>query len=583
MKENLLSLLKEAIKTVGQELNVDLSSDNITIENSKNKAHGDYATNAALVLAKQASIPPRALAEKLTAHLSADYLAKTDIAGPGFINFTLNSKEKSAIVASILKEQEHFGSSELGKNERVIVEYVSANPTGPLHVGHGRGAAFGASLVNLLRNQGYDVHSEYYVNDAGRQMAILAVSTYLRYLEAFDMSLTFPSNGYKGAYVNDIAKDLKQLVGDKYVTPLDKIFDGLPKDAPEGDKEVYIDALTDRCKELLGPEGFKTIFDFGLNAVLDGIKADLATFGVTFDQWFSEYSLVTSGAIDKGLNTLKEKGYLYEKEGATWFKSSELGDEKDRVLKRANGQTTYFASDVAYHWNKQDRGFAKTVYIFGADHHGYVARVKAAAKALGFDDKAIEVLLVQFAILYRGEERVQMSTRSGEFVTLKELYDEVGVDAARFFYCMRKSSQHMDFDLELAKSSSSDNPVYYVQYAHARVASVFRTLQEKQLSYDETLGLASLDSLSHEKEQELLAHLAKYPQMLKSAAQSYEPHQIAYYCRELALKLHTYYNAIQFIVDDEAIRNARLALIKAVKQVLKNGLNLIGVNAPETM
>lgn len=584
MKRRLQTLIKEAYNQLATSLDVPtITEDEVHVEHARNKAHGDFATNFAMTRAKALKMPPRELAEKLIPELNADFVKSVSIAGPGFINFFIDESEKHAIVGAVIAHGDKFGESNLGQGEKVIVEYVSANPTGPLHVGHGRGAAFGASLVSLMRSQGFDVHAEYYVNDAGRQMAILAVSTWLRYLESFGEALPFPVNGYKGDYVNEIATKLKDDIADAYTRPIHDIFDELPQDAPEGDKEIYIDALIDKARQLLGNETFKIIHDFALNDVLDGIRDDLRDFGVHFDDWFSEYSLVTSKAIDKGLAKLDEGGYLYTKEGATWFKSSELGDEKDRVLKRANGSTTYFASDVAYHWNKLDRGFAKTVYIFGADHHGYVARVKAAAKALGFDDKAIDVLLVQFAILYRGDERVQMSTRSGEFVTLKELYDEVGVDAARFFYCMRKSNQHMDFDLELAKSQSADNPVYYVQYAHARIDSVFRTLNDKGLRYDEALGLGSLNTLSDDKELSLMSSLQKFPSMLQNAATNNEPHQIAYYLRDLASQLHTYYNAIQFIVDDETIRNARLALIKAVKQVFQNGLRLIGVSAPEAM
>lgn len=556
----------------------------VNVEHAKNKEHGDYATNIALVLSKQVKMAPRDFAIKIKSLLDKDPLFKRiDIAGPGFINFFIDEAEKSRVIETVLDRKHQYGQSDLGQGQRIIVEYVSANPTGPLHVGHGRGAAFGASLVNLLRHQGFDVHAEYYVNDAGRQMNILAVSVWLRYLEQLGYHFAFPQNGYKGDYVKDIAKALLTQVEKQYEQSTEDLFANLPQDAPEGDKEIYIDALIEKSQHLLGQEAYDFIHHFGLSHVLEGIKCDLSDFGVEFDQWFSEKDLMDSGAIEKGIAALDKVGYLYEKEGATWFKSTDFGDEKDRVLRRANGMSTYFASDVAYLWHKADRGFEESTYVFGADHHGYVARVKAAAKALGFTDTAINVLLVQFAILYRGEERVQMSTRSGEFVTLKTLYDEVGVDAARFFYIMRKSSQHMDFDLALAKSRSSDNPVYYVQYAHARIASVFRTLNEKGYDYDEKTGLASLDCLTGEHEKDLMNTLEKFPMMLKGAAKHKEPHQIAYFLRELAHQLHTYYNAEQFIVDDDKIRNARLALVKAVKQVLRNGLEIIGVSTPETM
>jgi arginyl-tRNA synthetase len=585
MKATLQKLITAAIHKLREQENLTFSDSlSVNIEHSKDKKHGDYATNVALALAKQAGLAPRALAQKIIDNLDdASYLESTAIAGPGFINFFIAETAKAEVISTILKETDTFGQTTLADKKKIIVEYVSANPTGPLHVGHGRSAAFGASLVNLLRHQGYDVHAEYYVNDAGRQMNILAVSVWLRYLESLEHAFPFPQNGYKGDYVQTIAQHLSKEVDSQYDTDTETFFSDLPHDAPEGDKEIYIDALISKARQTIGEEGFKHIHQYGLNDVLKGIQDDLGEFRVNFDKWFSEENLMTSGAIEKGIEALQNGDFLYEKEGATWFKSTNFGDEKDRVLKRANGVSTYFASDVAYLWNKSDRGFDESIYIFGADHHGYVARLKAAAHALGFTDTEISFLLVQFAILYRGEDRVQMSTRSGEFVTLKTLYDEVGVDATRFFYIMRKSSQHMDFDLELAKSRSNENPVYYIQYAHARIASVFRALADKGLEYDESLGLKSLDTLTDAHEQTLMNTLSRFPVMLKGAAKQKEPHQIAYFCRELANQLHTYYNAKQFIVDDEKKRNARLALIKAVKQVLKNGLQLIGVSTPETM
>lgn len=585
MKTALQKRINEALSHLRQEEGLAIPEHlSINIDHAKDKKHGDYATNIALALSKQLGMSPRDFALKIKSLLDDDPLfSKVEIAGPGFINFFIDDKAKSKVIEAVLIAKDTFGQSEMGERKRVIVEYVSANPTGPLHVGHGRGAAFGASLVNLLRHQGYDVHAEYYVNDAGRQMNILAVSVWLRYLAQLGHQFPFPQNAYKGDYVNDIASDLFNQVAKQYNQDTDVLLSGLPQDAPEGDKEIYIDALIAKAQTLLGQQGFEFIHHYGLSHVLEGIKADLNDFGVVFDEWFSERSLMNSGAIDKGIAALDKAGHLYEKEGAVWFKSTDFGDEKDRVLKRANGASTYFASDVAYLWHKADRGFDESTYVFGADHHGYVARVNAAATALGFTDTNINVLLVQFAILYRGDERVQMSTRSGEFVTLKTLYDEVGIDAARFFYIMRKSSQHMDFDLALAKSRSTDNPVYYVQYAHARIASVFRALEEKGYQYDEAQALNALDCLSLAHEKDLMNTLERFPMMLKSAATLKEPHQIAYFVRELAHQLHTYYNAEQFIVDDDKIRNARLALVKAVKQVLKNGLELIGVSTPETM
>jgi arginyl-tRNA synthetase len=466
----------------------------------------------------------------------------------------------------------------------VQVEFVSANPTGPLHVGHGRGAAYGACVADLLAAAGFHVHREYYINDAGRQMDILATSVWLRYLELAGEQLSFPSNGYKGDYVYDIGATLHRENGDRYRHPAAKVFEGVPADAPAGgDKEQHIDALIERAKQLLGPADYRKVFDLGLNVILDDIRQDLAEFGVKYDEWYSERALVERGAADRIVERLTKSGHAYEKDGALWFRSTDYGDEKDRVLVRENGQKTYFAHDIAYHADKMERGFARVIDIWGADHHGYVPRVKAALAAIGDDPSKLDVLLVQFAILYRGGEKAQMSTRSGEFVTLRELRDEVGNDAARFFYVLRKCEQHMDFDLDLAKSQSNDNPVFYVQYAHARVHSVFRQLKEKGLARDAARGHAGLDRLTESHEQALMATLTRYPEVVETAALAHEPHQIAYYLRDLANDFHTYYNAHTFIVDDAPLRDARLNLIDATRQVLANGLKLLGVSAPESM
>ena len=464
------------------------------------------------------------------------------------------------------------------------MEFVSANPTGPLHVGHGRGAAFGATVANLLEAMGFQVHREYYVNDAGRQMNILATSVWLRYLELGGESIPFPANAYRGDYVRDIAAMLHAEHGDAYAVPAAQMLAGLPPDEPQGgDKESYIDALTERCKTLLGDNRYRYVFELGLNSILDDIRDDLKGFGVEYEEWYSERSLADSGAVNRAIERLREAGHIYEKGGALWFRSSGLGDEKDRVVQRENGQTTYFASDIAYHMEKFERGFDWVIDVWGADHHGYVPRVKAALQTMGLDPSKLDVLLVQFAILYRNGVRAQMSTRSGEFVTLRDLRQEVGNDAARFFYVMRKSEQHLDFDLDLAKSQSNDNPLYYIQYAHARVCSVVRQLQEKGLSWDKALGMAQLSLLSEVHEEALLVVLSRYAEVLEAAALNHEPHQLAHYLRELAYGFHAYYNAHTFLVDDAALRDARLNLVLAVRQVLNNGLTLLGVSAPEAM
>ncbi|WP_428357231.1 arginine--tRNA ligase [Methyloprofundus sp.] len=581
--EALLSQAVEALKTDGileQELKPQ-----INIERARDQQHGDFATNLAMMLAKPAKMNPRLLAEKIIAVLAPDAaVSKVEIAGPGFINFFIDPKAQYQVITSIHEQGNKFGLSQIGAGKKVQVEFVSANPTGPLHVGHGRGAAYGSAVADLLAAVGFDVEREYYVNDAGRQMDILAASIWLRYLEECGEVLTFPSNGYRGDYVREIAANLHRESNNEYRHPVNLVFEDIPADEPQGgDKDTHIDALIARAKTLLGDKQYRNVFQAGLNEILADIRHDLSEFGVSFQKWFSERQLMDDGSIDEALKRLGEAGYLYEKEGATWFASSKLGDEKDRVVVRENGQSTYFASDIAYHMNKLDRGFEQIINIWGADHHGYIPRVKAAMQALGADTEKLKVLLVQFAVLYRGGEQVQMSTRSGSFVTLRQLRNEVGQDAARFFYIMRKSEQHMDFDLKLATSKTNENPVFYVQYAHARVCSVLKQLAEKGLQRDIQLGEENLDKLTAEQEISLVSSLSRYPEVLEKAALQYEPHLLINYLRELAAEFHTYYNAHQFIVDDIVLRNARLNLIYSVKQVLANGLNLLRINTPEAM
>jgi len=586
LKNTIQTLLTQALsslKTSGV-IAADISP-NIQITRTKDKSHGDFACNLAMMLAKPTAKNPRELAQLLIDSLpSSDDLDKIEIAGPGFINFFVKQSNTLSVIDTINTQAETYGLSNIGAGRKVQIEFVSANPTGPLHVGHGRGAAYGATVASLLTAVGFNVHREYYVNDAGRQMDILATSVWLRYLEHCGVELAFPSNGYKGDYVKDIAEQLFAQHDKNLMHPVAAVFEDIPADEPAGgDKEIHIDALIYRAQTLLGDESYRQVFDLGLNIIVDDIKDDLKEFGVEFEEWFSERSLASKGLIKQAVERLQSANYVYEKEGALWFKSTEFGDEKDRVVVRDNGQSTYFASDIAYHMDKLERGFERVIDIWGADHHGYIPRVKAALQALGDDVDKLDVLLVQFAILYRGGEKVPMSTRSGSFVTLRELRSEVGNDAARFFYVLRKCEQHMDFDLDLAKSQSSDNPVYYIQYAHARICSIFRQLAEKQLTHDKNMGSENLMLLTEAHETSLVTSLAKYPEILEKAALNEEPHQLAHFLRELANELHTYYNAHQFIVDDEAIRNARLTLINATRHVLHNGLELLGVSAPEIM
>ncbi len=586
MKEHIQSLLVEALETLRRDGVVPAGAAvDIHVERARDKSHGDLATNLALVLAKTAGRNPRELAQALTTALPAsDGVIRVEVAGPGFINFHLAPELALAVIPRILEQGAAFGRGNLGAGRRIQVEYVSANPTGPLHVGHGRGAAYGAVVASLLEAVGFQVHREYYVNDAGRQMDILGTSVWLRYLELCGEEFPFPGNGYQGDYVWDIAATLHREHGDAYRHSAAEVFAGVVADeAAGGDKELHIDALIARARDLLGDNRYRYVFELGLNTILDDIRDDLGLFGAVYDQWFSERSLVESGAVNKVVEQLRAGGHLYQQDGAWWFQSTAFGDEKDRVVIRDNGQTTYFASDIAYHRDKLERGFERVIDIWGADHHGYVPRVKAALAALGEDPERLDVLLVQFANLYRGGEKVQMSTRSGQFVTLRQLRKEVGRDAARFFYVMRRCEQHLDFDLDLAKSRSADNPVYYVQYAHARVCSVMNQLGERGLVHDRAAGTAAAARLGESHETALVNLLERYPEMVEAAALTHEPHQLVHYLRELANGFHTYYNAHQLLVEDDALRNARLNLALAVRQVIANGLGLLGVSAPQSM
>ena len=569
-RDALVSLVKEGV--LPDELEVD-----VQVERSRGPEHGDFASNLAMVLAKRAGLKPRDLAEQLCNALPAsDLLSRAEVAGPGFINLFLSPGSYQSLPGEIRSHGAAYGTSDVGAGEKVMVEFVSANPTGPLHVGHGRGAAYGDALARVLRAAGYDAISEYYINDAGRQMDILAVSVWLRYLELCGETVLFPRAAYQGDYIFDIAATLHREDDDRYRTKAQPLF----ADVPEED-DPLLDTLISRAKTILADDGFGRIHGLARDTLVEDIRSDLERFGVSYQTWFSEQSLIDSEAVSRAIDSLKETEFLYEREGAWWFRSTEFGDEKDRVVLRANGNHTYFATDIAYHRDKIQRGFSHVINIWGADHHGYIKRVKASMSALGLNPDDLSVLLVQFAVLYRGGAKVSMSTRSGEFVTLRELREEVGRDAARFFYALRKPDQHMDFDLDLAKSQSSDNPVYYVQYAHARICSVFRQLVEKGIDAD----LASADHglLTEPREADLLQKLSRYPEVVESAARAYEPHQVAYYLRDLANDFHTYYNAHPFIAAEADFRLARLSLIDATRQVIANALDLLGVTAPERM
>lgn len=585
MKQQLEQLLLAAVRSLaGSTLPEAPEPAAVTVERTRDPKHGDFATNIALRLAKAARRNPRELAQAIIAALADNPLiARTEVAGGGFINFFLAPGAYGRELARVQELGERYGRSDLGKGQRVLVEFVSANPTGPLHVGHGRQAAYGATLSNLLSAVGYDVSREYYINDAGRQMEILAVSTWLRYLEIGGESIPFPSNGYRGQYVIPLAQQLREQLGAELHRPAAAVLANLPPDAPEGDKDAYIDAVIGRARELIGEDGFKRVLEVALDRMLADIRDDLEQFGVTFDRWYSERALGDSGAIDRALQRLETQGRLYVKDGATWFRATEFGDEKDRVVVRENGVKTYFASDIAYHLEKRERGFEHLIDVLGADHHGYVARVRAGLEAMGEPGDCLEVNLIQFVSLFRGGEKIPMGKREAQFVTLRELREEVGNDACRFFYLMRSHDQPLDFDLELAKSRTNENPVYYIQYAHARVSSVMKQLEARGFTFDRADGLAHAALLTGEHEQAVLSSLTRYPEALEMSAINRGPHGLVHYLRELANAFHTYYNAEQFIVADAKLRNARLALVEAVQQVIRNGLTLLGVSAPETM
>lgn len=600
------SLIQSALDQAVATLQADgrLPSDwqnNSTISRTKDRAHGDFASNLALVAAKAAGQPPRVLAQAIIDALPQTAgIARVELAGAGFINFFLDADAHFAVLDDIMRERGDFGTSDEFAEHKIQVEFVSANPTSSLHVGHGRGAAFGMSIANLLEALGYQVQREYYVNDAGRQMDILATSTLLRYLALFDAPVVFPVNGYQGDYVTQIAKTIKKQHGDAYAIDWQALRQDVPDDAVfgiaangdkqlvSGDKEAHIDGLITNAKALLG-EGYAVFHDAALNSILTDIKDDLADFSVRYDAWFSEKSL--QDAIAPTLDELDKRGYLYEQDGNVWFRSTDFGDEKDRVVRRANGQYTYFASDIAYHRNKLERGFDKIIDVWGADHHGYIKRVQAALSALGYDAARMVVILVQFVTLWRGDEQVQMSSRSGEFVTLRALREEVGNDAARFYYVARKPEQHMDFDLELAKSQSKDNAVYYIQYAHARICRVLERLEERNLSVDDAAGKAHQALLTQPIELELMNRLANYPDTLRRAALQYEPHILTNYLKDLASAFHGWYNDNRILpkdgdmpdVDTFNLMQARLRLSKAVRQVIQNGLILLGLSAPTSM
>ena len=583
IKTHLSGLMRAALLSLAP----DQADTPILIEHPKQAAHGDFACNLAMQLARALKRNPREIAQLLLGEIPpSPFVARTEIAGAGFINFHLLPAAKLDVVRRILEQGENFGRSTQGGKRKLQIEFVSANPTGPLHVGHGRGAAYGASLSSLLAFAGWDVTREYYVNDAGRQMDILALSGWLRYLERCGENIPFPPNAYQGEYVRDMAAAMQTAHGNKFVRPAATVLQGTPglpdaaraDDEAKAQREAHLDALIASGKRLLGKD-WDYVHAHVLTEQLADCRSDLEEFGVNYDVWFSEKSLFDTGLVARCVELLEKAGHIYEQNGARWFRSTTFGDEKDRVVQRDNGLYTYFASDIAYHLNKFERGFTRIINIWGADHHGYIPRVKGSLAALGLDPDVLDVALVQFAVLYRNGQKAPMSTRSGEFVTLRTLREEVGNDACRFFYVLRKSDQHLDFDLDLAKSQTNENPVYYIQYAHARVCSVLA-----QWNGDESdLGKADLARLDNAYELALAAKLGEFPEQVEAAAADLAPHMIAFYLKDLSAAFHSYYNAERMLVDDVALKDARVALAVAVRQVIRNGLAILGVSCPQSM
>jgi arginyl-tRNA synthetase len=555
MKEILLDLVRQGLESCFADGSLASGEiPDIIIEKPAHEEHGDFATNVAMLMARSEKKAPRAIAEILVSHMerNGDIFDRIEIAGPGFINFYIKAGFWQDTLKTVASAGDSYGRSRIGAGKKVQVEFVSANPTGPLHIGHGRGAATGDAIASVLAAAGFDVFREYYINDAGNQMFTLGKSIYLRYLELFGRTVEFPDNCYQGDYIKDIARDAITKFADKYT----------------GINET---------------EAVPFFAKFGGDIILNGIDADLKDFGITFDNWYSEQSLFDEGKVDKALEKMKKKGLVYEHEGALWFRTTDFGDDKDRVVVRSNGATTYFASDIAYHFEKFDRGFDWVIDVWGADHHGYVPRLKGVVKGHDRDPEDLKIVLVQLVALLRDGVPVAMSTRSGKFVTLKEVVDEVGRDAARFFFLMRRSDSQLDFDLELAKRQSTDNPVYYVQYAHARICSIFENAQEKGLTLPSDMDSIPLEKLSTSEEMTIIRKINSFPEIVEGSALNFEPHRITYYLQELAGQFHSFYNKNRVIGEDTGLSTARLFLLKCIGQTLKNALAILGISAPERM
>ena len=552
MKTVIKKIIHDALEKAQQAGELELSSfPEIVVEKPKDEKMGDFSTNIGMTLARSERKNPKTIAESVARHLKSGDLSKVEVAGPGFINIKMSQEFFLKRLRNAVSQGENFGSSDSGQGTKVMIEFVSANPTGPLHVGHGRGAAVGDCLARIMKKAGYDLSTEYYINDVGNQMNFLGRSTWLRYRELKGEAIKFPEDHYRGDYIKDIAQKVIDQKGDEFLNK------------PE-------------------EECISFFRRFAKDNILKGIKKDLSEFRVNFDNWFSEESLYEDKSVEKAVDWLKGQGHIYEKDGAVWLKSSAFDDDKDRVIVKQTGERTYFCSDIAYHQNKINRGFKKLINLMGADHHGYVPRMEAVLEAMGYDKKIFKILLVQFVSLLRAGEKVSMSTRSGEFETLQEVVSEVGVDATRYFFLMRSSDTHLDFDLELAKKETPDNPVFYIQYAHARICSIFRAAEENGLIWDSSAGV-DLAPINEDEEFAIIQAILAFPEIVEKSARALEVHRISHYLLDLVSRFHGYYSRHRVISDDKSLTQARLFLLDALRITIRNGFELMGISSPEKM
>ena len=552
MKTVIKQIIHDALEKAQQAGELELSSfPEIVVEKPKDEKMGDFSTNIGMTLAKSERKNPKTIAESVARHLKSGDLSKVEVAGPGFINIKMSQEFFLKRLRNAVSQGENFGSSDSGQGTKVMIEFVSANPTGPLHVGHGRGAAVGDCLARIMKKAGYDLSTEYYINDVGNQMNFLGRSTWLRYRELKGEVIEFPEDHYRGDYIKDIAQEVIDQKGDEFLNK------------PE-------------------EECISFFRRFAKDNILKGIEKDLSEFRVNFDNWFSEESLYEDKSVEKAVDWLKGQGHIYEKDGAVWLKSSAFDDDKDRVIVKQTGERTYFCSDIAYHQNKINRGFKKLINLMGADHHGYVPRMEAVLEAMGYDKKIFKILLVQFVSLLRAGEKVSMSTRSGEFETLADVVSEVGVDATRYFFLMRSSDTHLDFDLELAKKETPDNPVFYIQYAHARICSIFRAAEENGVIWDSSAGV-DLAPLNEDEEFAIIQAILSFPEIVEKSARALEVHRISHYLLDLVSRFHGYYSRHRVISDDKSLTQARLFLLDGLRITIRNGFELMGISSPEKM